>query len=116
MKRTYNIWAKADTDEVKTEFFVTDITDEENQLNNKNLRRMSDRERLRYLNQETVRPRVASFPISELYPEDEQRTRARMLCDYLNKIQEARERAERDTAFIDALTAGATVSTPVDQK
>jgi hypothetical protein len=34
-----------------------------------------------------------------------------MLRDYLNKIQEAKERAERDTAFIDVLTAGATVST-----
>ena len=73
---------------------------------------MSFNEKINYIAQETVRPRIASFPISELYPEEEQMSRAKMLCDYLNKIQEARERAERDTVFVDLIKAGA----PVDQK
>lgn len=112
MKRQYQVWWSSGADEVKKEFFVSDITDEEYELHKKNTENMGQRERLRYVHQESVRPRVATFPISELYSEDEQRERARMLCDYLNKIQEAREQAERDTAFIDVLKAGAGTEQP----
>ena len=107
MKREYQVWWSSGPDEVKKAFFVTDITDEEYQLHKKKVEKLRDLDKIAYMGQESVRPRIATFPISELYPEEEQRQRARMLCDYLNKIQEAKEQAERDTAFIDVLKAGA---------
>ena len=112
MKREYQVWWSSGPDEVKKAFFVTDITDEEYQLHKKKMEKLRDLDKIEYMGQESVRPRIATFPISELYSEQEQRERARMLCDYLNKIQEARERAERDTVFVDLIKAGA----PVDQK
>jgi hypothetical protein len=112
VKREYNVWWTSGEDEVKTGFFVSDITDEEYKLHKKKMEKLRHLDKIAYKDQESVRPRIATFPISELYSEQEQRERARMLCDYLNKIQEAKERAERDTAFVDLLKAGA----PVDQK
>lgn len=93
MSRKYRIWESknADTGEV-TLLWVTDITDEEQKREKKTGR--------------SIRPEVARFPISQLYPLEEQQRRATMLRDYLNKIQEAKERAERDTAFVDLITAG----------
>ena len=113
MKREYNVWwSMGSNDEIKKAFFVSDITDEEFELHKKKVEKLRHLDKIEYVGQESVRPRIATFPISELYSEQEQRERARMLCDYLNKIQEARERAERDTVFVDLLKAGA----PVDQK
>ena len=112
MKREYNVWWSMGSDDVIKAFFVTDITDEEHELHKKKVEKLRGLDKIEYMGQESVRPRIATFPISELYSEQEQRERARMLCDYLNKIQEAKERAERDTVFVDLIKAGA----PVDQK
>jgi archaellum biogenesis ATPase FlaH len=110
--RTYGIWhtRSSETNEI-TDFWVSDITAEEHERSQKLYEKLTYQEAVKYRSQEFIRPRIATFPVSELYSEEEQRNRARMLRDYLNKIQEAKERAERDTAFIDVLTAGATVST-----
>ena len=112
MKRQYQVWWSSGADEVKKAWFVSDITDEEYELHRKKREKLRDLDKIKYMGQESVRPRIATFPISELYPEEEQRQRARMLCDYLNKIQEAKEQAERDTAFIDVLKAGAGTEQP----
>jgi hypothetical protein len=113
MKRTYAIWNSRsnETNEI-TDFWVSDITTEEHERSQKLFEKLTFREQVKYHNQEQIRPRIATFPVSELYSADEQRNRARMLCDYLNKIQEAKERAESETAFIDVLTAGANNTTP----
>ena len=112
MKREYQVWWSSGSDEVKKAFFVSDITDEEYELHKKKVEKLRGLDKIEYMGQESVRPRIATFPISELYAEEEQRQRARMLCDYLNKIQEAKEQAERDTAFIDVLKAGAGTAQP----
>ena len=112
MKREYQVWWSMGSDEVKKAFFVSDITDKEYELHKKKMEKLRHLDKIEYMGQESVRPRIATFPISELYSEQEQRERARMLCDYLNKIQEAKEQAERDTAFIDVLKAGAGTAQP----
>ena len=112
MKREYQVWWSSGEDDVKTAFFVSDITDEEYELHKKKVEKLRVLDKIAYKDQESVRPRIATFPISELYSEQEQRERARMLCDYLNKIQEAKEQAERDTVFIDVLKAGAGTAQP----
>lgn len=112
MNRRYKIWSTTNNNtKEKSAIFISDITDEEMKRSDDRWKRASDHEKTSYLQQEWFRPRVATFPISELYPEDEQRKRAQMLCDYLNKIEEAKDRAERDTAFVDIITAGAKVDT-----
>lgn len=113
MKRTYNIWStrSSETNEI-TDFWVSDITAEEHERSQKLYEKLTFNEQVKHRSQEQIRPRIATFPVSELYSEEEQRNRARMLRDYLNKIQEAKERAESETAFIDVLTAGANNTTP----
>lgn len=111
MKRKYAVWQCGNKETGITEFFVSDITDDEQKRSRKKFDTLEYHEKARNLHQEFFRPRVASFPVSDLYPEEEQDRRAQMLRDYLNKIQEAKERAESETAFIDVLTAGANTNT-----
>lgn len=114
IQRRYNVWVSSDktTKEVRG-YFVTDMTKEERSREEAYQKQLSSNsEKAKYRQQEHIRPRVATFPVSQLYDKDQQEHRAQMLCDYLNKIQEARERAERDTAFIDILTAGKNLNNP----
>lgn len=111
MDRKYSVWNVKNTEGEYVEYFVTDITQEEFERNQKKLESLDYRNQWRHRGQEFYRPRIATFPISELYPKDEQNRRARMLCDYLNKIQEARDQAERGTILIDAIK-GAPQTTP----
>lgn len=84
-RREFTVWVLSDRNtKKKTAFYVTDKFEEE-----------SDNDR----------PRVAEFPISQLYDEMMQRRRAIMLKDYLNRIQEVTEQAIANATLIDALTA-----------
>lgn len=105
MGRKFIVWhdASRETKEI-VNFFVSDIT-EELKLHEKKLAKLEGWNKIPYMNQEITRPRVASFPVSQLYDEETQRRRAKMLADYLNKLQETMEKAESDAALIDILAA-----------
>lgn len=107
MKRKYSVWHSTSAEGEIAQYFVTDITEEEHERSRKKFEKLEYYNKVQHLDQEFFRPRVATFPVSDLYSDDEQRNCAKMLCDYLNKIQEAKERAASETAFIDVLTAGA---------
>ncbi len=49
------------------------------------------------------RPDLAVFPISQLYDEEEQRSRAEHYCEYLNKIQEAKQTAYNGALLFDTI-------------
>lgn len=49
------------------------------------------------------RPDIAVFPVSQLYDEEEQRSRAEHYCEYLNKIQEAKQTAYNGTLLFDTI-------------
>ncbi len=106
MSRTFRLITATNTETRDiVEFAVTDITDEELRKDESRLNAMTNVERLNARGNEIVRPRVATFPISQLYDVDTQRKRATMLRDYLNRLQETLDRAEKDAAFIDILSA-----------
>lgn len=111
MDRKYSIWNTKNSEGEYQEYFVTDITQEEFERSQKKFDALDRYSQWQHRQQEFYRPRIATFPISELYPQDEQHRRAHMLCDYLNKIQEAKEEAERGTILIDAIK-GAPQQTP----
>jgi hypothetical protein len=92
--RKYKVWSSSNriTNE-KIEYFVTDITEDESKREEKL--------------EKVIRPPVARFPISQLYPADEQSRRANMLCDYMNKILDVTNHAIEQTALIDILSASA---------
>lgn len=48
---------------------------------------------------------AATFPISQRFSYDEQEHRAKVCCDYLNKIAEVTETAVSQAAFIDIIAA-----------
>jgi hypothetical protein len=41
--------------------------------------------------------------VSQLYDSETQERRAKMLCDYLNKIQDALDQAERHAILVDRI-------------
>lgn len=104
-ERTYKVLHKTNTIGEITEFIVTDMNSDEMEKENNYDNDIYDwRNKAQQYTNERVRPRVATFPISQLYDQTEQRHRAKMLADYLNKIQEATNKAIRNTNMIDALS------------
>lgn len=88
-------------DKVKI-YIITDITDDELALENK---RVNGQSLTAFGSQnDYYRPRVATFPVSHLYDDATQAQRAKMLADYLNKIQEVTEKAIRNTTLIDIMS------------
>ena len=67
-----------------TSFFVTDCFDDAE------LRR-------------GTRPEVASFPVSQLYDAHEQKQRAEKYRDYMNRINEAKQKAYEQTLLMDIM-------------
>jgi hypothetical protein len=53
--------------------------------------------------QKGLRPDIAVFPICQLYDEEEQRYRAEHYCEYLNKIQEAKQTAYNGALLFDTI-------------
>lgn len=104
MARKYSVWNQSNKETGrKVCWFVTDMTqqecDQERQLeSDRNIR-----DQVRYAHQEEIRPRVATFPVSQLYDSETQERRAQMLADYLNRIQEALDQAEKHAILIDAI-------------
>ena len=49
------------------------------------------------------RPDIAVFPICQLYDKEEQKYRAEHYCEYLNKIQEAKQTAYNGTLLFDTI-------------
>lgn len=83
--RTYKVAHTKDPESgMMLKFFVTDVHNDEE------LRK-------------GLRPDIAIFPISQLYDEEEQRSRAEHYCDYMNKIQEAKQRAYNGTLLFDLI-------------
>jgi len=105
MNRTFKVYYTENSNNDIVEFFVTDITSEELD-NDYKFRHSGNDNRLKHeiARNEYTRPRIATFPISQLYDEDTQQRMAKMLCDYMNKIEEAKEKAIRNTTLIDALS------------
>lgn len=106
MKRRYAVWHSSSkiTGELEA-YFVTDISADELERHKKFIDNLDRISRIDYLAQEKFRPRVATFPISELYDESTQCRRAEMMADYLNKLCAAQEQAESQAIFVDLLKA-----------
>ena len=102
--RKYQTWFAKNNDTGRIQaWFVSDITESEME-DERTLHKGRDTNgRIRYMNQEELRPRVATFPVSQLYDSETQERRAKMLCDYLNRILEATEQAEKHAILIDAI-------------
>lgn len=49
------------------------------------------------------RPAVAEFPVSQLYDHDEQKARAEMYAEFLNKINAATRKAYEHTQLLDIM-------------
>jgi hypothetical protein len=79
--RTYKIWTYSNQQSKKvTKFVVDDALDEDE-----------------------TRPTVAEFIVSEAYPVDVQRARAKDYSDYLNRIVEATKNAYSENLLADKL-------------
>ena len=50
-----------------------------------------------------TRPAVATFKVSQLYDAHEQKIRAEKYCEYMNRINEAKQKAYEQTLLIDVL-------------
>lgn len=50
-----------------------------------------------------TRPEVARFPVTQLYDAHEQKLRAEKYCEYMNRINEAKQKAYEQTLLIDIL-------------
>lgn len=109
MARKYAVWHTTTSDDIDriAEFFVSDQTSEESSKDHDWKTKQGLDVKLRYWAQERTRPRVATFPVSALYDEETQRNRAKMLCDYMNKLNDAMEQAKAQTALIDLITSQA---------
>lgn len=109
MSRKYSVWWTTNLDDPDTieSFFVSDQTAEESEKDHAWKKKADVNTRVQYWQQERTRPRVATFPVSALYDEETQRQRAKMLCDYMNKLNDAMEQAKAQTALIDLITAQA---------
>lgn len=102
--RRFQLWHnKNPTTKLVLAYFVSDQTKEELEQENLLEDQRTTSERIRYLGQEQIRPRLATFPVSQLYDDETQRRRAQMLCDYMNRIQEAIDQAEKHAILIDAI-------------
>ena len=109
MARKYAVWwthLTDDPDRIES-FFVSDQTAEESEKDHEWKKKQDLDTKVRHMNQERIRPRVATFPVSTLYDEETQRDRAKMLCDYMNKLNDAMEQAKAQTALIDLISAQA---------
>lgn len=106
MERKFEVYHRTRAGEV-IEYFVSDISEKELEKENKYADKLSVRdfdERIKTLSNEHYRPRVATFPVSQLYDKHEQSRRANMMADYMNKIQEVTNKAIAKTTLIDALS------------
>lgn len=102
--RKYNVWFNKNNDTGRIQaWFVTDITESEMEDERAICKDRTQNERIRYISQEELRPRVATFPVSQLYDSETQERRAKMLCDYLNRILEATDEAEKHAILIDRI-------------
>lgn len=104
--RTYNLYTTSTKDGEITSIYVSDMTseefDKELQYYDKYVNTTS--EQLNYKGNDHYRPRLATFPVSQLYDKQSQYNKAKMLAEYMNKINEATEKAIRNTTLIDALS------------
>ena len=107
MARRFSVWTSKDLKGDVVELFVSDQTTEECHKSYEKIKGSDVATRYKYASQEYYRPRVASFPISQLYDLETQEHRAKMLCDYMNKMQEAQDQAVSQTALLDILSAKA---------
>ena len=90
--RKFQVWTYSSNSTGRvTKYTVGDCNDEESKFEQKN--------------NTVVRPDVAEFPVSQLHAADEQKHRAYILKDYLNKIEEAKQQAVEQTALVDLLSA-----------
>lgn len=100
--RTFKVFTVKNN--LRKAYVVSDLTEEELEEEDAMMRQLSNSEKMKYYDQDMIRPRVATFVVSQLYDEAIQNRRAWMLADYLNKIQEATEKAIRNTTLIDAMS------------
>ena len=57
-------------------------------------------------------PPAAVFPVSDRYPQDVQQARAREYCDYLNLLEEAKEKAAREITITNTIAKKLTGNLP----
>lgn len=96
--RKFKIWTftSRQTNEV-TKYTVGDATEDEATFEKKHDR--------------VVRPDRIEFPVSQAFPANEQLQLARLVKDYLNKIEEAKQQAIEQTAIVDLISAAAPAQT-----
>lgn len=101
--RIFKVLTSTTSDNIISEFIVTDMSEDElkieNDVDKNDWRSMREK-----VTNDKTRPRVATFPVSQLYDKHEQSRRANMFADYLNKIQAATDKAVANTTLIDTLS------------
>jgi len=110
MSRKYKVITTVHKDGHIIEYFVSDISSdelkEEEELKHEKVSNDWRTYQHSKNSNERIRPRIATFPVSPLHDANDQLQRATMLMNYLNKIQEATDKAIRNTTLIDALSIG----------
>ena len=96
--RQYKIWTftSQETRQV-TKYTIGDSTTEEAEFE-----KLYDR---------VLRPDRIEFPVSQAFPADVQLQLARLVKDYLNKIEAAKQQAIEQTAIVDLISAAAPTQT-----
>jgi hypothetical protein len=108
MPRYYRVITTVDESTGRnTAFGVSDITDDEYEIEKKLAKKREGHERYKYQYNEEIRPRVATFQVTGLYGADEQKELAHALCAFMNKYAEARDHALKQNSLVDVLTSNA---------
>jgi hypothetical protein len=108
MARRFRVVTTTDQDTGrKTAYGVTDITDAEYEIEQKLAKTRSVNEKFKYNFNEEVRPRVATFVVSQLYGQEEQEALAYALVDYMNKVLDSQAQALQQNSLLEVLTTKA---------
>jgi hypothetical protein len=108
MARRFRLITNTDPDTGrKISFGVSDITDEEYEVEKKLAKTRDVTARHKYSINEEMRPRLATFMVSGLYGADEQEKMAQALCEFMNKVADSREQALQQNSLVEVLTSKA---------
>lgn len=91
--RKFKIWTYSTGNDTVTKYTLSDLTSDEGTIESTTGR--------------VIRPNIAEFPVTQLHAAPEQLHLAKILRDYLNKIEESKQQAVEQTALVDLLSAAA---------
>lgn len=109
MARQYRVITNRDIDTgIVNSYGVSDITDKEWELEEKLKKtRTSISDKFKYVHNEEIRPRVATFMVTQLYGAEEQNAMAWALAEYMNKLADAQNQALQQNSLLEVLTSKA---------